>query len=320
MGLLSAIGRSIVSYFSSPWGYLRKTVAELAMGGANPRILDTDHFLLNRFISSAKVAVVIATVLGVAAIATSAVYALLPPFYLRQQFSNLMKQGESVRQASERLTQQLTREDQDWQANSAQMITKVEADRQKGIFEAKSQIEKDQASISKDADGARVLQSLESFFVSRQGQLEATEEAKGFVKRMPLTDLSTTQLLLYCEHWRDYQERLGSLPLSADAVRRRLQPAHDQAARELVNRNAELEMNRRLTAQTSLEISNSYHPELMLLTLLVGGVFLHAYIWAAGLGLELLSMGFYVSNDVKQIRANSPRLQQSAAAASGGRP
>ena len=87
LSLASAIVRSILSFFSSPWKYLRKTIGELALGAENPRLLDTDHYLLNRFISNLQVALILLVVIGAGAVVTAAVHAMLPPYYLRQQLA-----------------------------------------------------------------------------------------------------------------------------------------------------------------------------------------------------------------------------------------
>jgi hypothetical protein len=40
-------------------------------------------------------------------------------------------------------------------------------------------------------------------------------------------------------------------------------------------------------------------------------------VWGAGLSIELLSMGFYLSNDVKQIRAQGEK-ERGASVSAGG--
>jgi hypothetical protein len=51
----------------------------------------------------------------------------------------------------------------------------------------------------------------------------------------------------------------------------------------------------------------------------MGSVFMLAWIWTIGLAIELFSMGFYLTNDVKQIRSEIERKDAKGMAAAGGR-
>ena len=113
-------------FIFSPWKYLRKTIGELSLGAENPRLLDTDHYLLNRFISNLQVALILLVVFGVGVVVTAAVHAMLPPFYLRQQLAQTQKSLTAAQGSLQTHTStQVKQQDNDWQTRRAELISKA---------------------------------------------------------------------------------------------------------------------------------------------------------------------------------------------------
>jgi uncharacterized membrane protein YciS (DUF1049 family) len=316
--LASAIGRSVLSFIFSPWKYLRKTIGELSLGAENPRLLDTDHYLLNRFISNLQVALILLVVFGVGVVVTAAVHAMLPPFYLRQQLAQTQKSLTAAQGSLQTTSTQVKQQDNDWQTRRAELISKAEDEHRQKVKTVQDSMRSDEAAIRGNAEAERTLASIKAFFSTRQGYADAAEQAKAFVQRLPsLSESATGSLVAYSDHWAQLQSLTASAPRNSDDIRTKVQPDHAQLVQDMHTQTAAEE--RLQTEQRDLEgkVSAGYEPQKLLLTLLSGGLILLLWVWGAGLSIELLSMGFYLSNDVKRIRAQGEN-ERGASATAGG--
>lgn len=240
--LLNVIFQSLVSFFVSPWGYLRKTIRELVLGSDNPRLRDTDHYLLNKLINTAQVALVALVVLGIGVTVTAAVYSSLPPFYLRQALANakveLAKASGSVAELSAKIKQ----EDDDWQNRRNELIRKAKDEEQQKISATRDVLIKDQSSLGANPDTARVVTMLKTYFDQRTGQRYAAEQAKDFIRRLPsLNETQISELIAYCDHWSELQAVSTVTPQSVEDIRAKVQPDHDELVRQLQQTSAYIE-------------------------------------------------------------------------------
>jgi hypothetical protein len=107
------------------------------------------------------------------------------------------------------------------------------------------------------------------------------------------------------------------VPKNSDDIRAKVQPDHAQLVRDLRSQTAAEASLQSDLREINSQVSAGYEPQKLLLTLLSGGVILLLWVWGAGLSIELLSMGFYLSNDVKQIRAQGEK-ERGASVSAGG--
>lgn len=319
LALGAAIRRSLTSFFTSPVGYLRKTIDELALGKANPRLRDTDHYLLNRFISNVQIALVTAVVLGGGLIITSAVFSSLPSPYLRQGLSSAKDELKQAEDAPDKVEDTVKQQDKDWQSRSSELIRGSEDDHRQKVAAAQNAVTDDERLLQNSADAAKVLPSLQNFFQSHPGDPSAADQAKQFVQRLPsLPEQDTTALLAYCDHWAALQSLSSVTPKSTDAIRSRVQPDHASLVEQLQGLKEDVARAQAAVQERETEVGSGYKPSNFIFTIVFGALMVLIYVWAVGLAIELFSMGFYLSNDVKQIRSEIEKSDTKGAAATAG--
>ena len=176
----------------------------------------------------------------------------------------------------------------------------------------------DEVAIRGNPEAQRTLESIKTFFSARQGDTGAAEQAKVWVQRLPsLNETETASLIAYSDHWAQLQSLTATAPKNADDIRAEVQPDHAQLVSDLHSQTAEVESLQTELREVESQVNAGYDPQKLLLTLLSGGVVILLWVWGAGLSIELLSLGFYLSNDVKQIRANDEK-ERGASATAGG--
>lgn len=311
-----AIGQSILSFFGSPLRYLRKTVSELALGPDNPRIRDSDHYLIGKFLSALQVALIAAFVLAGAAVLTLSVHAGLPPLYLRAQISSVQEQLAAAQNRYAQATTALKREDDDWQNRRDELIKKADADRKGRISSAEQELGDIERSLQSDAQAVQTLGSIKNYLAAHAmyGREEAVAEAKGFLERLPLQDSSRGRIAGYCDHWNTLQGLLERQPSSPEAIRASVQTDH--ASLLATQAEEQSRINELTETLQRLDSQKQYRPELFFTFLIVGSLYLLLMVWVGGLLIEGLSLGFYLSNDVKEIRASAEH--KGAKVAAGG--
>lgn len=314
----AAVGRSFFTFFTSPWGYLRKTVGELALGKANPRLQDTDQYLLKRFIGNVQVGLVVAVVLGAGLVVTTAVFSMLPPQYLRTSLSEAQDQLKQAETEATQTENKVKQQDQEWQSDSAGLIRNAEEEARQKVTAAQNALAADEAALGNDPEAGRVLQGVKTFFQAREGDASAAEPAKSFIQRLPsLSEAQTSTLIAYCDHWAALQYASRAPGKSPDALRAKAQPDHARLVGQLEGQKEEVEQCQAKVTDLEKEVHAAYKPENFAAAIAVGGLLLLVWIWAVGLTIELFSMGFYLSTDVKQIRAEVEKKDEKTMAAAG---
>jgi hypothetical protein len=230
-----------------------------------------------------------------------------------------LNQAEATSRQTESTVKQ---QDADWESRRADLIKNLEDEAKKKTKAAQDSVAADEAALENGTDTARVLQGLKTYFQSHEGDPSAADQAKSFVQRLPsLSDADTTALIAYCDHWAALQSIPTSVPKSDSALRARVQPDHNRLVRELQSQKADLESLQTQVATLKKELQAEYKPENFATTILTGAILILAWIWGIGLAIELFSLGFYLSNDVKQIRSHieTPDVKTVAAAAGIGK-
>jgi hypothetical protein len=316
--LAAAIGRRLLSFFTSPWGYLRKTIGEVALGKANPRLQGTDYYLLSQFIHNVQVGLVVAVVLGGGLVVTSAVFSALPPQYLRESLATAQDQLDQAEKTASQTEDAVKKQDQDWQTRSADLIRNAEEERRQKVTTATNAIAGDENALQNSPEAQPALQGVKNFFQSHEGDPSAAAQARDFIQRLPsLSEPQTAALLAYCDHWAALQAASRAAPKGADALRARVQPDHASLVEQLDTQKQEAaELQARVTGLES-EVHAGYKPENFALAIGVGAFMMLLWIWVLGLAIELFSMGFYLANDIKQIRSEVEKPDVKAKAAAG---
>jgi gas vesicle protein len=230
----AAVGRSFSSFFTSPWGYLRKTIGELALGQENPRLRDTDHYLLNRLIRNAQVGLLVGVVLGGGFLITMAVYSMLPPPELRENLATAQDQAAQAQTTASQTENAVKQQDQDWQNRRAELIKNAQDNGRQKIRTLQDSLAADERDLQANPETERVMPNLRTFLQAHQGDPSAAEEAKEFIQRLPsLSESQAAGLSTYCDHWAALQSASVVAPENADAIRGKFQPDHSRLVEEL---------------------------------------------------------------------------------------
>jgi hypothetical protein len=298
-----AIIRTTFSFFTSPLHYLRKTVSELAMGEANPRLLNVDHYLLKKMLISMQVALLIIFIVGCGLAAAGSYEALLPPRYMRVALSETQKELEKTRQEYQVNSQRLKQEDSDWANKRQDLINQARKDELQKKAQVEGQIRADEAAIASSPDAARALAAIKNYFAERQGYYGVVEQAKEFINRLPsLNQNDTSHLISFCDHWSELQALSSNRPKTEDEIRAEVQPDHVELAGLVESENSQIPSLQERVKALDEECSQNYHPGRMVLSFLSFFLMGILYTWGAGLIIEAFSLSIYLAGDVKQIR------------------
>lgn len=301
-----AILRSTLSFFTSPFHYLRKTVGELSLGEANPRLANVDHYLLKKLLISMQVVLLLAIIVGCGLGAATSYLAFLPPSEMRHELAetrNMLSKTEAQNLAD---SAKLKQEDSSWTDRRQELVEKARADEKQRKQATESALQADVAAIQQSPDAARYLSALQSFLAQRQGYSGAADEAKSFINRIPsLTSEDTAHLLAYCDHWQEIQSLSSKEPKSEAALRAEIQPDHAQLVEDVRSEESQLKYLREEVKRLDDLCTQNYHPERMIASLLAFFLVGIVYVWGGGALIEAFSMCIYLANDVKQIRAQA---------------
>ncbi len=304
--LAKVIMRSIISIIISPFLYLKKTISELSLGEANPRLANIDHYLLKRLLIAMQVGLLLSVMVTVGFAASLAVVAFLPPHSLRQ---GLIEMRHSLQQTETALQQDsatMKAQDSDWQNRRPKLVKQAQdADRQKRA-DTQATLRSDEAAISRSPEAMQVLNTVKGFFAAHQGEVGATDQAKEFINRIPsLSEGDTKNLISYCDHWDQFQSLSNLSPKTDEQIRVEVQPDHDTLAQKVADETLREPELRSEVNDLQKQVDKSYHPSYLVLTSIASFIFLIFYLWVAGTSIEFFSMAIYLSNDVKQIRVHS---------------
>jgi len=315
----AAIGRNSLTFFTGPFGYLRKTISDLALGKANPRLKDTDYYLLNRFITSVQVTLVVVVVLGGGLVLTSAVFSMLPAPDVRESLTTAQDQLKQAETTGNQTESTVKQQDQDWQSRRSELMKNAENESHQKVKVAQDALAADESALQANPETGRVLESLKTFFQSHEGDPSASEQAKTFVQRLPsLNEAQVTDLSAYCDHWAALQSVPSAEPGNADVIRTRLQPDHTSLVEQLQGQKEEVAQLQANADALDKEVGAAYKPLNLVVTVVAGALFILGWIWTVGLVLEIFSIGFFLANDVKQIRADVEKRDAKGMAAASG--
>jgi hypothetical protein len=287
--LLSAILRTVQSVVVSPFEYLCKTASELALGNANPRLLDVDHYLLRRLLSVVQVGLLLVVVVGAGLAMTSAVVAFLPPRELRRE---LAENRDSIKLVEADLQQDSAKvqgQDSDWQNRRGQLIKEAQEQQQQKRAEVRSALSADQAGV-KTLAGAQVLKTVMDFLAAHRGEYGTVEQAKSFINRIPsLDDSDTKALLSYCDHWQEWLAISNRAPKTSEELRAQVQPDHDGLVQKVTDETRRAKGLHSFAILLQEEVGKSYHPGQFVIRLVGFLLFLIPYVWAVGTAVEVFS-------------------------------
>lgn len=301
--LASAIFRSIGSMVVSPFKYLTKTISELTLGEANPRLLNVDHYLLRRLLMALQVGLLLSVLLGAGVAMASAVVAFLPPHGLRQELAEARDSLQQTERSLQQDTAAVQRQDSEWQNSRPELIEKVKNAARQKRADAQTALRGDEAAIQ-TAEARQVLNTLKGFFVTHPGEYGAVEQAKTFLNRLPsLNDADTRTLISYCDDWEKLQSLSSQAPKTGEEIRTEVQPDHNTLVQKVSDGTARVTDLRSSVKRLQDEVNAGYNPGPFVLTLVVSLLLFIPYVWAVGTLIEMFSMALYLSNDVKQIRA-----------------
>lgn len=102
--------------------YLRKTISELALGDANPRLSNIDHYLLRRLLTALQVALLMSVVVGSGMAVAAATVSLLPPLALRQELSAARSALELSDSELQRDSAKAKEQDSDWLNHRPELV------------------------------------------------------------------------------------------------------------------------------------------------------------------------------------------------------
>jgi hypothetical protein len=306
VSLGSEISRSIGSIIASPFHYLRKTIAELSLGDANPRLQNVDHYLLRRLLTALQVGLLLSIFLGAGLAMASAVIALLPPFSLRQEVAFNRDQLAKTEASLKQDTETVARQDSDWNNRRGELIQQAQQEEEQKKADAQVALHSDESAV-RSQDGVQILNTLRNFLATRGTEYGALDQAKSFVSRMPINESETKALISYCVNWQKLESLSNRAPKTLDQIRAEVQPDHATLGQRASEENSQVSDLRARVRQLQDQVNLSYHPGRFVLTL-VGFFFVFIpYVWAVGTGIEMFSMALYLSNDVKQIRTQGER-------------
>lgn len=304
--LVFEIMRSIWSLVVSPFHYLRKTIAELCLGDANPRLQNVDHYLLRRLLTGLQVGLLLSIFLGGGLALASAILAFLPPFSLRHELTasqdQLAKTEESLRQN----TATVDKQDSDWNNRRDELIRQAQQEDKQNKANAQAALHADETAVTSQ-DGMQVLITLRNFFATRGTEYGALDQAKSYINRMPISESETKALISYCDHWQEFASLSSRAAKTLDQIRAEVQPDHATLVQSVSDEKSQVPDLKGTVKQLQDQVNDSYEPGRFVLTLLISFLIFILYVWAAGTGIEMFSMALYLSNDVKQIRTQGER-------------
>jgi Skp family chaperone for outer membrane proteins len=302
----AAIIRGIRSIVVSPFHYLRKTITELSLGDANPRLQNVDHYLLRRLLTAVQVGLLLSIFFGAGLAIASAVVAFLPPSYLRQALANNSEQLAKVEASLKPDTDAVVKQDFDWNNQREQLISEAQQNKKQKDGEAQRALHDDESAV-KSPEGMQVLNTLRNFFTTRGTGHDALDQAKAFVSRMPLGEPEAKSLISYCDHRQELDSLSNRAPKSLDQIRTEVQPDHATLAQRVSDETSQDSDLKATVKRLQDLINDSYQPGRFVLTLLLFFLIFIPYVWTAGTAIEMFSMALYLSNDVKQIRTQGER-------------
>jgi hypothetical protein len=301
--LASAIFRTIGSIITSPFNYLEKTIAELALGDNNPRLLNIDHYLLRRLLTALQVGLLLSVILGAGMAMASAVLEFLPSHDLRERSAEAQHSLRLTENSLEEDSAKLKSEDSDWQNQRPTLIKQAQdAERQKKA-DVQASLRSDEANI-KAPEAIQVLNTVRNFFATHAGEYGAIEQATAFVNRIPsLSESDTRGLIAYCHDWERLQSLSSQAPKTTEQVRAEVQPDRDNLVQKVADETSQVQGLSDSVKALQEQVREGYNQSGFVLTLFFFFFAFLAYVWVVGTSIEAFSMAIYLSNDVKQIRA-----------------
>lgn len=304
VSLLSHIFLTIGSIFVSPFIYLRKTITEISLGDANPRLQSVDHYLLRRLLTALQVVLLLIVFIGAGLAAAIAVVAFLPPSDLRQELTTNSNQLAKTEASLKQDTSTVSQEDSDWNNRREELIRQAHQEEKQRKADAQAALHEDESAV-KSQEGVQVLNTLRNFLATRGTESGALDQTKAFVNRMPISEPETKALISYCDHWQELESLSSREPKTLDQIRAEVQPEHASLVQKASDETSQVSDLKTNVKQLQDQVDNSYHPGRFVLTLVAFFLMFILYVWAAGTGIEMFSMALYLSNDVKQIRTQS---------------
>jgi hypothetical protein len=302
----SAIFRSIGSIVVSPFHYLRKTITEISLGDANPRLQNVDHYVLRRLLTALQLGLLLSIFVGSGIAVASAVVAFLPPSSLRHELATNSEQLAQTEASLKQDSDALVKQDSDWNNQREQLIRQAQQNKRQKDADAQAALHADESAVESQG-GVQVLNTLRNFFATRGTGNGALDQAKSFVNRMPLGEPESKALISYCDHRQELESLSNRAPKTLDQTRAEVQPFHAVLVQRVSGETSQASYLKATVKQVQEQVHDSYQPGRFVLTILFFFLIFILYVWATGTAIEMFSMALYLSNDVKQIRTQGER-------------
>ena len=293
--------RSVESVFVGPFHYLRKTITELSLGDANPRLHNVAHYLLRRLLTAVQVGLLLSIFIGAGLALASAVEALLPPLSQRQDLASQRDQLAKTEASLMQDTSTVAAQDSYWNDRHDELIRQAQQREAQKKADLQAALSADEAAV-KSQEGTQALKTLRNYLATRGTEAGAVGDAKSFVSRMPLNESETAAMVSYCDHWQELKSLSNRGPITPDEVRAEVQKDHATLVQRVTDEKAQIPNLQSKVNQLQNEVNDNYHPGAFVWILISSFLVFISYVWAAGTCIEIFSIALYLSNDVKQIR------------------
>ena len=314
VSMLSGLFRIIISFFYSPFIYVKKAMLSLAEYGikGETEFIKTKQYLLNKLMISLQAVLVVVSIAVLASSLVSGWNKMLPPKYLRESISGI--EEELVKQKAElrELEPNVKLMDTAWNSKRDSLISVYTLERNR----KNESLSAENAELSKRISqlGSTIEQSFlqirnyhsqnESHTIPSQFE-SVKNEIKNFIDRA-VPQESKELFFKYNDNWYALMlSKLETTNFSEEQLRSAVQPTYSDLKNRLDYLNQTIPSQQKELAQLQAQVK--YDIKALFLQLLYGICQFIILVWAVGLFIEALWLGIHVAANVQKIQNDLER-------------
>lgn len=322
--LIVGVFRTVVSFFVSPFVYMKSTALAIADFGqrGDAQFQASDQYLLNKALIALRASLIVGAILALAVTIAAGFEGSLPSKAVRMAISNLEEQLDKHRADLMATRARLDHMETEWQSRRQSLIEQYKNERLQKSKTATDENAQIESTLRSDSTATTALDSIKSYLAqnlsvsNEAGFARIRESADQFIGRLSISDAAHQQILRYVDNWKTQRIAATELASMSEAdLRARIQPEYG-----LVKGQVDLlegRVREESETLTSLRQQLQYHPEVLAIALVTGFLGFVFTVWGVGLLIEAISLAVFVAGDVKKIRmaAERPPAQTRVAAA-----
>ncbi len=306
--VLFGVLRTIASFFTGPFIFLKKLVGQIADFGTrgDSDFRTTEQYLIHLSLTMARVAVIAVAIAGLAGSIVAGIEASWPRSLLAE-IDNVKEQMAKDKVELGTATDKLEKYDKDWQSKRDQLVNQYRSEATQKSDAAQRENNQIESSANADATLARALEPIRRFLTENQNASDALSVARvhdnaiQFAERLALSDYAKAQIVKYADNWQTIMNgRLQVNSISEDQLRARIQPDYRQLSMERDSLTAQVAREEEVLS--SLRKRVSYSPLPLMSSIFFGVLYFILTVWFCGLILEWISLSVSVARDIRDIR------------------